>query len=74
MLRYEEHANPERVWRAMGAPEYLKAVEVEQLEAASRLVPEPQRWKYQAGSVHLELTLPAHAVAAITISLKAARP
>lgn len=70
----EEHANPERAWRAMGSPEYLQPVEVEQLEAASRLVSEPHRWKYKNSCVYLELTLPAHAVAAITISFKGARP
>ena len=63
----EEHANPRRVWREMGKPEYLKALEVEQLQAASQLRPEPHRWKYKNGSVHLELGLPPRAVAAITI-------
>ena len=33
----EEHANPRRLWREMGEPEYLKASEIEQLQAASRL-------------------------------------
>ncbi len=63
----EEHANPRRVWREMGEPEYLKALEVEQLQAASRLTREPHNWKYKDGSVHLEIALPANGVAAITI-------
>ncbi len=63
----EEHANPRRVWREMGEPEYLKALEVEQLQAASRLTREPHNWKYKDRSVHLETTLPPHGVAAITI-------
>jgi xylan 1,4-beta-xylosidase len=63
----EEHANPRRLWREMGAPEYLKALEVEQLQAASRLTPESQCWKYADEIVHLEIALPPHGVAAITL-------
>ena len=63
----EEHANPRRLWREMGEPEYLKASEIEQLQAASRLTPEPYRWKYADESVHLEIALPPHGVAAITL-------
>ncbi len=68
----EEHANPHRIWREMGAPEYLKAIEVEQLQAASRVAPEPHRWKWKDGIVQLELTLPAHGIAAITIEYPSA--
>jgi xylan 1,4-beta-xylosidase len=63
----EEHANPRRLWTEMGGPEYLKALEVDQLHAASRLTLEPQRWKYADESVHLEIALPPHGVAAITL-------
>jgi xylan 1,4-beta-xylosidase len=63
----EKHANPRRLWTKMGEPEYLKALEVEQLQAASHLTPEPQRWKYADESVHLEIALPPHGVAAITL-------
>ncbi|PZR77624.1 MAG: beta-xylosidase [Chthoniobacterales bacterium] len=63
----KEHANPRKVWHEMGEPEYLTTLELEQLQAASRLVPEPHRWKYKDGSVHLELALPPHGVAAITV-------
>ena len=51
----------------MGEPEYLKGREVEQLQAASRLTSEPQRWKYADESVYLEIALPPHGVAAITL-------
>ena len=63
----EEHANPRRLWREMGEPEYLKAWEIEQLQAASRLTSEPYRWKYADESVHFEIALPPHAVASITL-------
>ncbi len=64
----ETHANPARVWREMGAPEYLSTLQLEQLQAVSRMVPEPLAWKYENGVVQLELDLPPHAVAAITIT------
>jgi xylan 1,4-beta-xylosidase len=63
----EEHANPRRLWTEMGEPEYLKALEVEQLQSASRLTPEPQRWRYADESVYLEIALPPHGLAAITV-------
>lgn len=63
----ETHANPQRMWREMGEPEYLSALEVEQLEAASRVMPEPHAWKYKDGTVHLDITLSPQSVAAITL-------
>jgi xylan 1,4-beta-xylosidase len=62
-----DHANPKRVWEAMGRPEYLQPKEVEQLQEASRLVRERQSLSYKDNSIFLKLKLPAHAVAAITI-------
>jgi hypothetical protein len=41
--------------------------QVEQLEAASRLVKEPLGWKYEDHIDQLEIDLPPHAVAAITL-------
>ena len=63
----ENHANATRLWREMGAPEYLSAAEVERLGEASRMLKEPQRCEYVNGVLQLEITLPPHAVAAITI-------
>lgn len=63
----ETHANPRRLWRTMGAPEYLSSSEVERLLVASCLVREPQAWNYEDGAVHMNLALPPHSVAAITI-------
>lgn len=37
----EDRANPGRMWREIGEPEYLSALAVEQLENASRMVREP---------------------------------
>ncbi len=69
----ETHANAPRVWHDMGAPEYLSPLQVEQLHAASQTLREPQAWTYENGNVHLELDLPAHAVAAITLELTGER-
>ncbi len=62
-----EHANPKAVWLNMGQPEYLTAADVERLQEASRLVKERQPFSYKHGAVLLEMDLPSHAVAAITV-------
>jgi xylan 1,4-beta-xylosidase len=63
----DTHANPKALWQEMGQPEYLTEKDVEQLQAASRLVKEQQSWTYKDGAVFLNTDLPPHAVAAITI-------
>ncbi len=62
-----KHANPRAVWLDMGQPEYLTSADVEKLQEASRLVKERQSFTYKHGTVFLEVDLPAHAVAAITV-------
>jgi xylan 1,4-beta-xylosidase len=66
----EKHANPKLLWQDMGQPDYLTEREVEQLEEASRVIKEKQRFKYEAGSLFLKPDLPPHAVAAITIAFE----
>ncbi|HWA10558.1 MAG TPA: glycosyl hydrolase [Opitutaceae bacterium] len=66
-----DHANAVRLWAEMGRPQLPTPREVEQLHAASRLVREPQPWRYPAGRLHLAIRMPAQAVAAITIELAA---
>jgi hypothetical protein len=51
----------------MGAPEYLSALQVEQIETTSVLRKEPQLWTYEAGNISLSVALPPQSVAAITI-------
>jgi len=51
----------------MGAPDYLSALQVEQLQTASRVAREPHNWKYEDRVVQIEIELPPHAVAAITV-------
>ena len=59
--------NPRYLLAELTKPEYLKASEIEQLQAASRLTSEPYRWKYADESVHFEIALPPHGVASITL-------
>ena len=61
------YANPKRLWREMGEPEYLSALEVERLREASRLCKEPHPCESVNESLSLDITLPPHAVAAITV-------
>ena len=65
-----DHANPKLVWEEMGQPEYLTRKEINQLEEASQLANERQSFKYRDNAIFIKTRLPAHAVAAITISFK----
>ena len=64
----DAHANPKLLWKEMGEPEYLTQKDIEQLEEASRVVKERQRFKYEDGKLLLKTDLPPHAIAAITIN------
>lgn len=66
----EDHANPRRTWLEMGSPEYLGALEVEQLRASSQLVKEPQSWSWTEGNIELHFELPSHSLAAITLEFQ----
>jgi xylan 1,4-beta-xylosidase len=63
----ETHANPKRIWREMGEPEYLSAAEVELLQEASRMWKESQPCERVNDNLYLDIILPPHAVAAITV-------
>jgi xylan 1,4-beta-xylosidase len=63
----ETHANPRRRWVEMDGPTYLSVLEVEQLSAVSRVVKEPVGWRYEGRTIHIDLDLPPHGVAAITL-------
>ena len=62
-----DHANAKGRWQALGSPAYLSRAQVADLHDASRLTREHQPWTYGNGSLHIELDLPPHAVAALTI-------
>lgn len=66
----DDHANAKRLWVEMGQPEHMNRKQVDQLESASQLVSERQRFRYDAGTITVKTSLPPHAVAAITIEFK----
>jgi xylan 1,4-beta-xylosidase len=63
----EDHANAKRCWHEMGEPPSPSPREVEKLRLASRLVQEPLPWKYEEGTIDLEITIPPEGVAAIVV-------
>jgi xylan 1,4-beta-xylosidase len=65
----EGHANPRRVWRNLGEPESLDAKALARLEKASEVSPKPLRWRRRGDEIALEVTLPPHSVAVITLEL-----
>ena len=67
----EEHANPKRRWREMGGPEYPSAIEVERLQAGSKIARKPHPWIYEGRTIQLDIDMPPHAVAAVTVEFAA---
>lgn len=65
----EEHANPKKAWIDMGSPAYPKKEQLDALLAASQTTEEPISWRMEKDQVYLNLTLPAHAAACITLFL-----
>jgi xylan 1,4-beta-xylosidase len=65
----EHHANARARWHALGEPEYLDAAMLEQLDEASRLTREVCPWTWRERRITLEIELPSHAVAALTVEL-----
>ena len=63
----DRHANPRRAWTEMGEPEHLIPSEIDYLTAVSRLVREPLTWRYEAGTLEMDIDLPPYAVAAIRL-------
>ena len=63
----ETHANPRKLWEKMKRPDYLSPAQVEKLEEASRLESVKHPWKFRDRELRIELKLPPHSVAAITV-------
>jgi xylan 1,4-beta-xylosidase len=61
----EEHANPRRLWKEIGAPEYLNSSQVDYLHDASQLKREPIDFEYTNREIDCEVTVPPNGVAAI---------
>ena len=65
----EDHANAKKLWIEMGSPALPKPREVEQMRTASQIVREPLIWTHKDDTLHLEVAMPAHAIAAVTVEL-----
>jgi xylan 1,4-beta-xylosidase len=65
----DDHANAKGRWQALGAPEYLDARALEHLHEASRLIRQASPWTWREGNIALEIDLPPHAVATLTVEL-----
>ncbi len=63
----DDRANPQRLWKSMGEPEYPGPLQVEQLETGSTLQKESHPWTYEKENIDLAVALPPQSVAAIAI-------
>jgi xylan 1,4-beta-xylosidase len=62
-----QHASAKRLWQEMGEPEYPNPAALAQLHDASRLQQEPQSWRNDDRTIALDIMLPPHAVAVVTL-------
>ncbi len=62
-----DHANATARWEALGRPQYLTAEQVEDLREYSRMAIERPPWTQAHGVLEMDLTLPPHAVAEVTL-------
>jgi xylan 1,4-beta-xylosidase len=67
----DEHANAKNAWLQMGKPQFPTPRQVDVLNVASQLARETQTWKYENASIWLDVTVPPHSVAAVTLELAA---
>ncbi|MGH8282188.1 MAG: GH39 family glycosyl hydrolase, partial [Gammaproteobacteria bacterium] len=65
----DDHCNPRRLWESMGSPGSLSREQVRQLRDASALQLTPLDVQSNPKGTSLQIELPAHAVAAITLDL-----
>jgi xylan 1,4-beta-xylosidase len=63
----DTHANAKQRWLDLGAPEYLRPAEVDELDRASVLEAEPLELTYDESGIHLAVDLPPNGVAAVTL-------
>jgi xylan 1,4-beta-xylosidase len=63
-----EHGNAKALWLKMGAPEYLSASQVSELDAASRLRSDAQPIRVQDGAANIDLIMPPLSVAVIELT------
>ena len=69
----EAHANAKRKWQGLGAPEYLSASDLAELNAASMIERERQEFTCRDGAVEIATVLAPLSVTAITLSYAGSR-
>ena len=65
----DTHGNPKDRWLEMGAPEYLRQADVDELHQASTLRAEPHQVTWDDTGIHVPVDLPPNSVAAVTLDL-----
>ncbi len=68
-----DHANPERLWRELGSPDYLSNADVDELNLASELRRQAVSIDSSDGVLTLSLTASEHSVTALTIEFDSDR-
>ncbi len=63
----EQHANPKAAWRALGEPEHPDRDALARIEESSRLVRQAQPFAREGQATRLDLELPPHAGAVLTL-------
>jgi xylan 1,4-beta-xylosidase len=64
----EDHANAKRKWQGLGAPEYLSASDLAELDAASMMQRRRQDFTCRDGAIEIATVLAPLSVTAITLS------
>jgi xylan 1,4-beta-xylosidase len=65
----DEHCNSLQAWQDMGAPDYLDAQQVAELDQVSQLQSEEIAVQPHGGGFDIQLNLPPHAIAAVHVEL-----
>jgi xylan 1,4-beta-xylosidase len=63
-----ENANAKRRWEQLGKPEYLSAAIVDELHTASSMIEISHPFKFQDGSVQIDVTMPPQSVVSIQVA------
>jgi xylan 1,4-beta-xylosidase len=61
----DDHCNSRDAWKEMGSPQYPSERQLDVLQQASQLKPEPLAARAHAGGIEFKLELPPHGVAAV---------
>jgi hypothetical protein len=63
----EQSANPKKIWKRKGSPEYLSKIDIQELEEHSQMKRSSMKIHYKWNSCYFVVDMPPHSVASITI-------